>query len=87
VGKTGTDDVDLSILPSCLRSRVTAGAPKKKGTGVARPPIGRDKEEAPQGISDMLPEWMGYGFLYFVSTIPVLIVIVTISILFFSSLS
>jgi len=63
------------------------GAPKKKGTGVARPPIGRDKEEAPQGISDMLPEWMGYGFLYFVSTIPVLIVIVTISILFFSSLS
>lgn len=35
----------------------------------------------------MLPEWMGYGFLYFVSTIPVLIVVVTIAILFFSSLS
>lgn len=34
----------------------------------------------------MLPDWMGYGFLYFVSIVPVLIVVTTIAILFFSSL-
>ena len=60
----------------------------KKGSGVARPPApGRGEGNIPQGIADILPDWMGYGVLYFISVIPVLIVIVTISILFFSSLS
>lgn len=47
---------------------------------------GRDRTEAPQGIADMLPDWVGYGFLYFVSVIPVLIAGTVIAILFFNSL-
>lgn len=48
--------------------------------------MGRDKSEAPQGLADMLPDWVGYGFLYFVSVIPVLIAGTVIAILFFNSL-
>ena len=59
----------------------------KSGEGVAaRPQLGRDKSETPSSLTDMLPDWMGYGFLYLVSIIPVLIVVTTIAILFFSSL-
>ena len=68
----------------------TAGVQKKRSAGwnsnTARPPIGRDKEETPQSLTDMLPDWMGYGFLYFVTIIPAIIVVITISIVFFSSL-
>jgi hypothetical protein len=42
--------------------------------------------DKPQGISDMLPDWVGYLTLYGISAIPVLIVVVTVAILFFSSL-
>lgn len=53
----------------------------------ARPKMmGRDKSEAPQSIVDTLPDWVGYGFLYFVSVIPVLIAGSVIAILFFNSL-
>lgn len=48
--------------------------------------IGRDPKEKPQGLEDMLPEWMGYGALYLVSVIPVLIALSAIAVLFFSSL-
>ena len=67
-----------------------AGVQKKRSAGwnsnAARPPVGRDKEEVPQSITDMLPDWMGYGFLYFVTIIPAIIVVITVSIVFFSSL-
>ena len=53
----------------------------------ARPQMmGRDKSEAPQSIMDTLPDWVGYGFLYFISVIPVLIAGSVIAILFFNSL-
>lgn len=54
----------------------------------ARPKMmGRDKSEASQGgLMDSLPDWVGYGFLYFVSVIPVLITGTVIAILFFNSL-
>jgi hypothetical protein len=56
-------------------------------SGQARPKMmGRDKSEKPQGLVDMLPDWMGYGFLYLVSSIPVLIAGTVIAILFFNSL-
>ena len=58
--------------------RNTQARPKMMGN--------RDKTEAPQGIADMLPDWVGYGFLYFVSVIPVLIAGTVIAILFFNSL-
>jgi len=46
----------------------------------------RDKTEGPQGLTDLLPDWVGYGFLYFVSVIPVLIATSVVAILFFNSL-
>lgn len=39
-----------------------------------------------QTLADRLPDWMGYGFLYLVSAIPVLIAGSVIAILFFNSL-
>ncbi|KAL3163117.1 hypothetical protein ABBQ32_009531 [Trebouxia sp. C0010 RCD-2024] len=51
-----------------------------------RPPVGRDKNEKPQGLTDMLPDWMGYGFLYGVSALPVIIGILVVAVLFFNSL-
>ncbi len=44
------------------------------------------KGEKPQSMTDMLPAWMGYGVLYGVSAIPVLLVIGTVLILFYNSL-
>ncbi|PSC74164.1 sugar phosphate phosphate translocator [Micractinium conductrix] len=41
--------------------------------GDVRPPMGRDPTEAPKGALDRLPDWVGYGFLYFISIAPVLI--------------
>lgn len=55
-------------------------------SNLARPPIGRDKEDVPQSFTDLLPDWMGYGFLYFVTIIPIIIVVITVSIVFVSSL-
>ncbi|GMH36091.1 hypothetical protein BSKO_03959 [Bryopsis sp. KO-2023] len=52
----------------------------------ARPPIGRDKDEKPQSLEDMLPEWMGYSFLYIVSAIPLFIGLFVVFTLFVNSL-
>lgn len=42
--------------------------------------------DKPQSISDLLPDWVGYGTLYGISAVPVLLVVGTVLILFFSSL-
>jgi hypothetical protein len=44
------------------------------------------KGEKPQNMTDMLPGWVGYGVLFGVSSIPVLLVVGTILILFYNSL-
>lgn len=56
--------------------------------GILRPRklLGRDKNEAPQGITDLLPEWMGYGALYAVSAAPIVIGVGVVVILFVNSL-
>lgn len=51
-----------------------------------RPPVGRDKTEKPQGIADLLPDWVGYGFLYGLSGLPVIIGVLVVAVLFFNSL-
>lgn len=48
--------------------------------------MARDKNEKPQELLDMLPDWMGYGVLYLISAVPVLIAGTVIAILFFNSL-
>ncbi|KAF8065950.1 Ycf3-interacting protein 1 [Scenedesmus sp. PABB004] len=58
-------------------------------TGIVRPYVmGGDlrKGEQPQGLADMLPDWVGFSTLYGISAIPVLIVTATVLILFYNSL-
>jgi hypothetical protein len=58
-------------------------------TGIAKPYIMSSelrKGEQPQTLADMLPDWVGYGTLYGISVIPVLIVVATITVLFYNSL-
>lgn len=44
------------------------------------------KGEAPQSIADLLPDWVGYGTLYGISIVPVVIVVAVVSLLFVTSL-
>ena len=53
---------------------------------IVRPPMGRDPNEKPQGIADLLPEWVGYGTLYLISIAPVLIALSVVGVLFANSL-
>ena len=48
--------------------------------------VGRDPKEKPQGLVDMLPDWVGYSGLYVITLGPVFILGTTIAVLFFSSL-
>lgn len=60
-----------------------------EATGIAKPYIMSSelrKGEQPQTLADMLPDWVGYGTLYGISIIPVLIVVATVVILFYNSL-
>jgi hypothetical protein len=50
------------------------------------PPVGRDPSEKPQSPADLLPEWVGYGALYAVSALPVMIAGTVILVLFLNSL-
>ena len=54
--------------------------------GLVQPPMGRDPGEQPKSLSDRLPDWVGYGFLYFISIAPVLIAAGAITVLFLNSL-
>lgn len=42
--------------------------------------------DKPQDITDMMPPWVGYGALYGISFIPVMLVIMTVLVLFYNSL-
>jgi len=65
----------------------TGNSPSGWRQGQARPRLlGRDPSEEPQSLADRMPEWMGYGALYAISAIPVLIAGSVIAILFFNSL-
>ena len=48
--------------------------------------MGRDPNDKPQGIADLLPDWVGYGTLYIISIAPVLIALSVVAVLFFNSL-
>lgn len=59
------------------------------GDSVVRPYVmsGRLREgEQPQSLADMLPDWVGYGTLYGISVIPVVIVVSVVLVLFYNSL-
>ena len=67
-----------------------AGHAGVQGGGAARPPqqrkIGRDPNEKPKSLTDMLPDWVGYSALYAVSIVPIFIGVAVIAVLFFNSL-
>ena len=46
----------------------------------------RDPNEKPQSVVDMLPDWVGYGVLYGISSAPVIIGVTVVVILFLNSL-
>jgi hypothetical protein len=79
---------DLTLQPLLLLL-LLLGAAAPAATGIARPYIMSNalrKGEQPQSLADMLPDWVGYGTLYGISIIPVLIVVATITVLFYNSL-
>ena len=77
-----------SLARRALASGDSEGnAPSGWRQGQARPRLlGRDPTEEPQTLADRMPEWMGYGALYAISAIPVIIAGSVIAILFFNSL-
>ncbi|KAK9864819.1 hypothetical protein WJX84_008403 [Apatococcus fuscideae] len=59
--------------------------------GGARPPqqrkqLGRDPSEKPKSLTDMLPDWVGYGALYGISIVPIIIGGAVVTVLFLNSL-
>lgn len=74
-----------SLAPQRSLAEQDASAPWRSQPEL-RPPIGRDPTERPQDLTDMLPDWVGYGALYLVSIAPVLIALSVVAILFFNSL-
>lgn len=55
-------------------------------TGDPRPPIGREGDEANQGVLAKLRDTFGYAYLYIISAIPVIIVAAVVTVLFRASL-
>jgi len=58
------------------------------GARSARKSVGRgdDPAERDGGLVDALPDWVGYGFLYSISFVPVFITIAAVAVLFVNSL-
>ncbi|DBA94845.1 hypothetical protein WJX77_001914 [Trebouxia sp. C0004] len=73
------------ITPTGITQKPEIGSAGWRGDQ-PRPPVGRDKTEKPQGIADLLPDWVGYGFLYGLSGLPVIIGVLVVAVLFFNSL-
>lgn len=53
---------------------------------VVLPPMGRDPNDKPKGIEDMLPDWLGYTGVYVVTLIPVFITVTVVAVLFLNAL-
>lgn len=87
-----------SEAPAATAAAAAAGAANREGyaslaqgndDSVVKPyMLGQDARagEKPQTLADLLPDWVGYGALYGVSAIPVMLVIGTVLILFYNSL-
>jgi hypothetical protein len=57
--------------------------------GIAKPYVmGKDARagDKPQTLADLLPDWMGFGVLYGISAIPVMLAVGAILVLFYNSL-
>ncbi|KAG2447736.1 hypothetical protein HYH02_007196 [Chlamydomonas schloesseri] len=91
--------LEVAEAPAATKGAAPPPAPAKPsasdyaslmgGDTVVKPYVMGDnlrEGEKPQNLTDMLPGWVGYGVLYGVSAIPVLLVVGTILILFYNSL-
>lgn len=57
--------------------------------GIVKPYVmgkGARAGDKPQGLMDLLPDWVGFGALYGISAIPALLAIGAILVLFYNSL-
>lgn len=91
------DADDAAVAADASSSGAAAASSQSKqqeaivddATGIVRPYImGKEarKGDQPQDLADMLPDWVGFGTLYGISVIPVLLVVGTVLILFYNSL-
>lgn len=74
-----------ALAPPTTPAADEAASPWRR-EAIVRPPMGRDPDEKPQSLVDLLPDWVGYGALYLVSIAPVLIALGVIGVLFANSL-
>jgi hypothetical protein len=77
------------LVPAPYTALVDRACVLFAATGIVRPYVmGKEarKGDEPQGLADMLPDWVGFGTLYGISAIPVLLVVGTVLILFYNSL-
>jgi hypothetical protein len=63
--------------------------PRPPADPVAKPYIlGREARagDKPQTLADLMPDWVGYGALYGISVIPVMLAVGAVLVLFYNSL-
>ena len=93
---------ELAAWPGLLKSSEDAGGDEAESDGdlqatsgdlakpAANPQIGRGEEDEsglPKALADYLPDWMGYGVLYSLSIVPILITVGALAILWVNSFS
>ena len=93
---------ELAAWPGLLKSSEDAGGDEAESDGdlqatsgdlakpAANPQIGRGEEDEsglPKALADYLPDWMGYGVLYSLSIVPILITLGALAILWVNSFS
>lgn len=86
-GTTGPPKAITSL--GTAAGHVPPTPPRPAGDSIAKPYVmGNDtrKGDKPQNLADMLPDWVGYGVLYGFSSIPVLLAVGVVLVLFFNSL-
>jgi hypothetical protein len=77
----------LLPLPTCPPP--PCPSPTPRADSIVKPYImGKEARggDKPQTLADMLPDWVGYGALYGVSAIPVMLAVSAILVLFYNSL-
>ena len=77
----------LAVVLHLSRSVLSCSGVQGGGARTQQPrKMGRDPNEKPKNLTDMLPDWVGYSAVYAVSLIPIFIGAAVIAILFFNSL-
>lgn len=85
-GDTGSEGPAGSSSGSTVTPAAEEAAAAWRKQPAVQPRMGRDPSEKPQSLADSLPDWVGYGALYAVSVLPLVIAGTVILVLFLNSL-